>query len=79
MIWKMNMLLPRSACIVLFGGKKIKVKSLTLKLIDKITMEEIYWGVFRTYTVTNNEMPTWIVHGFIVTKKRSSYQLGKGN
>lgn len=73
------MLLPRSACIILFGGKKFKVKSLTMKLIDKITMEEMYWRVFGTYIVTNNEMPTWIVHGFIVAKKRSSYQLGKGN
>jgi len=32
-------------------------------------MEEIYWKVFGTYTVTNNEMPMWIVHGFIAQKK----------
>ncbi len=73
------MLLPRSACIVIFGGKKINVKYFTLTLIDKITMEEIYWRVFGTYTITNNEMATWIVHGFIAPKKRSSYHLGKGS
>ncbi len=50
-------------------GKKLKVKSLALKLINKVTMEEIYWKVFGTYTVTNNEMPTWIVCGFIAQKK----------
>jgi hypothetical protein len=33
-------------------------------------MEEIYWKVFGTYTITNNEMPTWIVHGYTAKKKR---------
>jgi hypothetical protein len=53
----------------LFGAKKFKVKSPTLKLIDKVAMEEIYWKVFGTYIVTNNEILTWIIHGFIAQKK----------
>lgn len=69
----MNMLLSRSAYIVLFGGKNLKFKSLALKLIDKITMEEIYWKVFGTYTITNNEILAWIVRGFIAQKKGLSY------
>jgi hypothetical protein len=32
-------------------------------------MEDIYWRVFRTNIVTNNEIPTWIVHGFIARSK----------
>jgi hypothetical protein len=52
----------------LFGGKNFKVKSLALKLTDKVAMEEIYWKVFATYTITNNEMPTWIVCGFVAQK-----------
>jgi hypothetical protein len=53
-------------CIALFGGsKKFKIKALDLKLEDKTMMEEIYWRVFGTNIVTNNDMPTWIVRGYI--------------
>jgi hypothetical protein len=54
----------------LFGGsKKFNVKALDLKLEDRITMEEIYWKLFGTSIVTNNDMPTWIVHGYITHTK----------
>jgi hypothetical protein len=41
----------------LFGGsRKFKMKSLGLKLEDKVGMEEIYRSVFGTTYVTNYEM-----------------------
>jgi hypothetical protein len=53
-------------CIALFGGsKKFKIKALDLKLENRTMMEEIYWRVFGINIVTNNDMPTWIVHGYI--------------
>jgi hypothetical protein len=36
---------------------------------DKTAMEDIYWKVFGTNTITNNEIPTWIVCGFIAHSK----------
>jgi hypothetical protein len=53
-------------CYALFGGsRKFKVKSPNLKLENKATLEDIYWRVFGTRTITNNEVPTWIMHCFI--------------
>jgi len=40
-----------------------------LKFEDKVAIEEIYWRVFGTSSVTNNEIPTWIVCGFIAQIK----------
>jgi hypothetical protein len=40
-----------------------------LKSKDRAAIEEIYWKVFGTSSVTNNEIPTWIVHGFIAQGK----------
>jgi hypothetical protein len=55
-------------CYALFGGSRnFKVKSPNLKLA---TLEDIYWRVFGTSTITNNEVLTWIVHGFIAQSKR---------
>jgi hypothetical protein len=49
-------------CIALFEvSKKFKIKAHDLKLEDKTIMEEIYWRVFKTSIVTNNDMLTWIV------------------
>jgi hypothetical protein len=46
-------------CWFLFGGsRKFKMKSHGLKLEEKVGMEEIYWRVFGTASVTNYEMPT---------------------
>jgi hypothetical protein len=58
-------------CTTLFGGRKFKMKSIVLKLVDKlkVTMEEIYWRVFGTYTIINKDMLTWIVCGYIAQKK----------
>jgi hypothetical protein len=43
----------------LFGGaRKFKVKSLALKLEDRLILEDIYWRVFGTSIVRNNEVPT---------------------
>jgi hypothetical protein len=57
-------------CIALFGGsRKFKLKCLKLKFEDKATIEEIYWKVFGTSSVTNNEIPTSIVHDFIAQGK----------
>jgi hypothetical protein len=53
-------------CSFLFGGsKKFKINSPILKVEDKATMEDIYWRVFGTSIVTKNEIPAWIVRGFI--------------
>jgi hypothetical protein len=51
--------------IALFGGSR-KFK---LKYEDRIAIEEIYWMVFGTNSVTNNEIPTWIMCGFIAQGK----------
>jgi hypothetical protein len=49
-------------CIVMFEGtRKYNIKSLGLKLEDKANMKDIYWKVFGTTFIANNEMPTWIV------------------
>jgi hypothetical protein len=40
-----------------------------LKFEDRVAIEEIYWKVFGTSSATNNEIPTWIVHGFIAQGK----------
>lgn len=56
-------------CTTLFGGRKFKMKCIVLKLVDKVTMEEIYWRVFGTYTIISNDMLTWIVCGYIAQKK----------
>jgi hypothetical protein len=32
-------------------------------------MEDIYWRVFGTSIVTNNEVPLWIVCGYITQTK----------
>ncbi len=51
----------------LFGGsRKFELKSPNLKLENKATLEDIYSRVFGISTITNNEVPTWIVHGLIV-------------
>ncbi len=51
--------------IAVFGGsRKFKLKSK-----DRIAIEEIYWTMFGTSSVTNNEIPTWIVRGFIAQGK----------
>ncbi len=56
--------------IVIFEGiRKYKIKSLGLKLEYKASMEDIYWKVFGTTSITNNEMPSWIVCGFIAQSK----------
>ncbi len=53
-------------CNFLFGGsKKFKINSPILKVEDRATMEDIYWRVFGTSIVTNNEILAWIVRGFI--------------
>ncbi len=53
-------------CNLLFGSaKKFKIKSPTLKLVNKVVVEDIYWRVFGMSIVTNNEMPTWIMCGII--------------
>ncbi len=41
------------------------MKRSELKSKNRAAIEEIYWKVFGTSNVTNNEIPTWIVHGFI--------------
>jgi hypothetical protein len=57
-------------CIALFGGsRKFKLKCLKLKFEDRAAIEEIYWRVFGTSSVTNNEIPVSIVHGFIAQRK----------
>jgi len=40
-----------------------------LKFEDRVVVEEIYWKMFGTSSATNNEIPTWIVHGFIAQGK----------
>jgi hypothetical protein len=40
-----------------------------LKFEDRAAIEEIYWKVFGTSNVINNEIPTWIVCGFIAQGK----------
>jgi hypothetical protein len=53
-------------CIAFFGGsRKFKLKCSELKFEDRVAIEEIYWRVFGTSSFTNNEIPTWIVCGFI--------------
>ncbi len=54
----------------MFGGfKNFEINSPILKVEDRVAMEEIYWRVFGTNTITNNEIPTWIVRGFITHSK----------
>jgi hypothetical protein len=45
------------------------MKSLSLKLGNKVGMEETYWKVFGTTSMKNYEMFAWIVQGFIVESK----------
>jgi hypothetical protein len=40
-----------------------------LKSKDRVTIEEIYWRVFGTSNVTNNEILAWIVCDFIAHGK----------
>jgi hypothetical protein len=40
-----------------------------LKFEDRVAIEEIYWKVFGTSNVINNEIPAWIVCGFIAQGK----------
>jgi len=57
-------------CIALFGGsRKFKLKCSKLKFEGRIAIKEIYWREFGISNVTNNEIPTWIVHGFIAQGK----------
>jgi len=57
-------------CIAFFGGwRKFELKCLKLKFEDRAAIEEIYWRVFGTSSVTNNEIPTSIVCGFIAQGK----------
>jgi hypothetical protein len=54
----------------LFGSsKKFKINSLVLKVEDRATMEDKYWRVFGTNTITTNEILAWIVCGFITHSK----------
>ncbi len=65
-------------CSLLFGGaKKFKIKSPTLKLVDKVVVEDIYWKVFEMNTITNNEMHAWIMHGFIAQSNGNQIDLAK--
>jgi hypothetical protein len=45
------------------------MKSPSLKLTNKVALEEIYWKIFGTSTITNNEMPALIVCGYIAQTK----------
>jgi len=57
-------------CIALFrGSRKFKLKCSELKSEDNATIKEIYWKVFGTSSVTNNEISAWIVCGFIAQGK----------
>jgi hypothetical protein len=57
-------------CIALVGvSRKFKLKCLEFKSKDRATIEDIYWRVFGTSNVTNNEIPTWIVRRFIAQGK----------
>jgi hypothetical protein len=40
-----------------------------LKYEDRAAIEEIYWRMFGTSGVTNNEIHAWIVCGFIAQSK----------
>jgi hypothetical protein len=53
------------------------VKSLALKPEDRSTLEDVYWRVFGISTVKNNEMPTWIVYGFIAQSKAKDINWAK--
>ncbi len=55
--------------MLLFGGNKYKLKATSLALCDRTRMEDIYWRVFGTSIVTNNEVPLWIVRGYIAQMK----------
>ncbi len=57
-------------CNALFGGaKKFKVNTPDLKLENMSTLEDIYWWVFGITFVTNNEIPAWMVCGYIAQCK----------
>jgi hypothetical protein len=57
-------------CIALFGGsRKFELKCLKLKFKDRAAIKEIYWRVFGTSSVTNNEIFESIMHGFIAQGK----------
>ncbi len=57
-------------CNALFGGfNKFKTKSPYLKLQNEVIVEDIYWRVFGTRTIVNNEIPAWIIRGFIAQGK----------
>ncbi len=45
------------------------MKCSELKFEDRVVAEEIYWKMFGTISATNNEILTWIVHGFIAQGK----------
>ncbi len=80
-IWKLNSIgedpkylnnehITMEECIALFGGsRKFKLKCSEWKSEDRIAIKEINWRVFGISNVTNNEIPTWIVHGFIAQGK----------
>jgi hypothetical protein len=58
----MNKYVTTKECCFLFGGsRKFKMKSHGLKLENKASMEEIYWRVFGTTSITNYEMLASIV------------------
>jgi hypothetical protein len=45
-------------CNALFGGfNKFKTKSPYLKLQNEVIVEDIYWRVFGTRTIVDNEIP----------------------
>jgi hypothetical protein len=54
----------------LFGENKYKLKAPSFAFCDRTGMENIYWRVFGTSTITNNEMPLWIVRGYIAQKNK---------
>jgi hypothetical protein len=52
-----NKYVTTEECWFLFGGsRKFKMKSPSLKLGNKAGVEEIYWRVFGTTSITNYEM-----------------------
>ncbi len=57
-------------CSFLFGGsKKVKSNSFVLKVEDKAAMVGIYWRVFGTNIIINNEVLAWIMPSFIAHSK----------
>ena len=64
--------------LALFGQRGCRLTSPHLPQSNKLSLLNLYWRIFGTEEVTNNEVQGWILKGYIAEKKNFEINWAKG-